>query len=217
MPIYSVCDWIYLVTCLSNLPQISLFHPAPSLLETSSSILYCSCSSLLSSPLDFYSSPSLFLTTLFSSGFSSISAAASSALFASACCVANSVPSLGMNSCNHLTWWRHRSCWKQGIPAIIQASGCWVSEAFLIYIRKNPTLIQGFLYAMSGASSSSPSGTSSLPASSSPTLWLCFLSLWSFFLHLFFLYIFSLFSFIPSQTSSHRLPFFLVSSLHKIK
>ena len=55
-------------------------------------------------------------------------------------------------------------------PAIIQASRHWASEAFLVYIRKNPTLIQGFLYAMSSASSSSPSGTSSLLASSSPTL-----------------------------------------------
>lgn len=32
-------------------------------------------------------------------------------------------------------------------PAIIQASGRWASEAFLVYIRKNPTLLQGFLYA----------------------------------------------------------------------
>ena len=30
-------------------------------------------------------------------------------------------------------------------PAIIQASGHWASEAFLVYIRKNPTLLQGFL------------------------------------------------------------------------
>jgi hypothetical protein len=34
-------------------------------------------------------------------------------------------------------------------PAIIQASGRWASEAFLVYIRKNPTLLQGFLYAAS--------------------------------------------------------------------
>jgi hypothetical protein len=32
-------------------------------------------------------------------------------------------------------------------PAIIQAAGRWASEAFLVYIRKNPTLLQGFLYA----------------------------------------------------------------------
>ena len=31
-------------------------------------------------------------------------------------------------------------------PAIIQASGRWASEAFLVYIRKNPTLLQGFLH-----------------------------------------------------------------------
>ena len=31
--------------------------------------------------------------------------------------------------------------------AIIQASGRWASEAFLVYIRKNPTLLQGFLFA----------------------------------------------------------------------
>ena len=42
-------------------------------------------------------------------------------------------------------------------PAIIQASGRWASEAFLVYIRKNPTLLQGFLYA--AASDSSPSST----------------------------------------------------------
>lgn len=34
-------------------------------------------------------------------------------------------------------------------PAIIQASGRWASEAFLVYIRKNPTLLQGFLHAAS--------------------------------------------------------------------
>ena len=33
-------------------------------------------------------------------------------------------------------------------PAIIQASGRWASEAFLVYIRKNPTLLQGFLHAV---------------------------------------------------------------------
>jgi hypothetical protein len=32
-------------------------------------------------------------------------------------------------------------------PHIIQACGRWVSDAFLIYIRKNPTLLQGFLFA----------------------------------------------------------------------
>jgi len=32
-------------------------------------------------------------------------------------------------------------------PSIIQATGCWASEAFWIYIRKNPTLIQGLLHA----------------------------------------------------------------------
>ena len=37
-------------------------------------------------------------------------------------------------------------------PAIIQASGRWASEAFLVYIRKNPTLLQGFLYANEGSS-----------------------------------------------------------------
>ena len=31
-------------------------------------------------------------------------------------------------------------------PAIIQASGRWASDAFLVYIRKNPTLLQGFLH-----------------------------------------------------------------------
>jgi hypothetical protein len=31
-------------------------------------------------------------------------------------------------------------------PYIIQASGRWASEAFLIYIRRNPTLLQGFLH-----------------------------------------------------------------------
>jgi len=31
-------------------------------------------------------------------------------------------------------------------PSIIQAAGRWASEAFLIYIHKNPTLLQGLLY-----------------------------------------------------------------------
>jgi hypothetical protein len=35
--------------------------------------------------------------------------------------------------------------------AIIQASGRWVSQAFLVYIRKNPTLLQGFLSATTAA------------------------------------------------------------------
>ena len=38
-------------------------------------------------------------------------------------------------------------------PAIIQASGRWVSEAFLVYIRKNPTLLQGFLSSTQSPSS----------------------------------------------------------------
>ena len=42
-------------------------------------------------------------------------------------------------------------------PVIIQALGRWVSEAFLVYIRKNPTLLQGFLYVNEGSSSSPPS------------------------------------------------------------
>jgi hypothetical protein len=32
-------------------------------------------------------------------------------------------------------------------PSIIQACGRWASETFLIYIRKNPTLLQGLLFA----------------------------------------------------------------------
>jgi len=32
-------------------------------------------------------------------------------------------------------------------PSIMQACGRWASEAFLIYIRKNPTLLQGLLHA----------------------------------------------------------------------
>lgn len=40
-------------------------------------------------------------------------------------------------------------------PAIIQASGRWASDAFLVYIRKNPTLLQGFLHAVSDPSSAS--------------------------------------------------------------
>ena len=38
-------------------------------------------------------------------------------------------------------------------PAIIQASGRWASEAFLVYIHKNPTLLQGFLSSTSTPSS----------------------------------------------------------------
>jgi hypothetical protein len=38
-------------------------------------------------------------------------------------------------------------------PAIIQASGRWASDAFLVYIRKNPTLLQGFLHTVSDTSS----------------------------------------------------------------
>jgi hypothetical protein len=34
-------------------------------------------------------------------------------------------------------------------PSLIQAAGRWASEAFLIYIRKNPTLLHGFLYTVS--------------------------------------------------------------------
>jgi len=32
-------------------------------------------------------------------------------------------------------------------PSIIQAARRWTSEAFLVYIQKNPTLLQGLLYA----------------------------------------------------------------------
>lgn len=32
-------------------------------------------------------------------------------------------------------------------PSVIQASGRWVSEAFLVYIRKHPALLQGLLHA----------------------------------------------------------------------
>ena len=32
-------------------------------------------------------------------------------------------------------------------PSIIQPLSCWSSQAFLIYIRKSPTLIQAFLYS----------------------------------------------------------------------
>ena len=39
-------------------------------------------------------------------------------------------------------------------PSIIQAAGRWASEAFLIYIRKNPTLLQGFLYTLPDSSAS---------------------------------------------------------------
>jgi hypothetical protein len=35
-------------------------------------------------------------------------------------------------------------------PSIIQAAGRWASDAFLVYIRKNPTLLQGFLHTASG-------------------------------------------------------------------
>ena len=42
-------------------------------------------------------------------------------------------------------------------PAIIQASGRWASDAFLVYIRKNPTLLQGFLHTVSDSSDSSAS------------------------------------------------------------
>ena len=34
-------------------------------------------------------------------------------------------------------------------PSIIQAAGRWASDAFLLYICKNPTLLQGFLYTTS--------------------------------------------------------------------
>ena len=37
-------------------------------------------------------------------------------------------------------------------PAIIQASGRWASEAFLVYIRRNPTLLQGFLHTAADTS-----------------------------------------------------------------
>lgn len=39
-------------------------------------------------------------------------------------------------------------------PSIIQASGRWASDTFLVYIRKNPTLLQGFLHTISDTSSS---------------------------------------------------------------
>ena len=43
---------------------------------------------------------------------------------------------------------------EQGMsPAIIQASGRWVSDTFLVYIWKNPTLLQGFLHTVSTPSS----------------------------------------------------------------
>ena len=41
-------------------------------------------------------------------------------------------------------------------PSIIQASGRWASDAFLVYIRKNPTLLQGFLHTVSDSSLASP-------------------------------------------------------------
>ena len=40
---------------------------------------------------------------------------------------------------------------KHRVPAIIQAASRWASEAFLIYIRKNPTLIQGLLHSQMAA------------------------------------------------------------------
>jgi hypothetical protein len=49
-------------------------------------------------------------------------------------------------------------------PHIIQACGRWASDTFLIYIRKNPTLLQGFLFAHIQNQSSS---TSTLPSESS--------------------------------------------------
>jgi len=43
-------------------------------------------------------------------------------------------------------------------PSIIQPLGRWSSQAFLIYVRKNPALIQGMLHAhASAASGSGPS------------------------------------------------------------
>ena len=43
-------------------------------------------------------------------------------------------------------------------PSIIQPLGRWLSQAFLIYVRKNPALIQGMLHAhASAASGSGPS------------------------------------------------------------
>jgi hypothetical protein len=41
-------------------------------------------------------------------------------------------------------------------PHIIQASSHWASEAFLIYIRKHPTLLQGFLHSVSTTASLPP-------------------------------------------------------------
>jgi hypothetical protein len=35
-------------------------------------------------------------------------------------------------------------------PSLIQAMGRWSSDAFLVYIRKNPALIQALLYAQRG-------------------------------------------------------------------
>ena len=40
-------------------------------------------------------------------------------------------------------------------PAIIQASGRWASEAFWVYIRKNPTLLQGLVHARTAVASAS--------------------------------------------------------------
>ena len=44
-------------------------------------------------------------------------------------------------------------------PSIIQPLGQWSSQAFLIYVRKNPALIQGMLHAQ--ANTAAASGTSS--------------------------------------------------------
>ena len=41
-------------------------------------------------------------------------------------------------------------------PSIIQATGRWSSEAFLIYIRKHPALIQGLLYANAHTNDNTP-------------------------------------------------------------
>ena len=44
---------------------------------------------------------------------------------------------------------------KHGVsPAIIQVSGRWASEAFQVYIRKNPTLLQGLVHARTAAATS---------------------------------------------------------------
>ena len=46
-------------------------------------------------------------------------------------------------------------------PAIIQAAGRWASQAFLVYIRKNPALLQGFLYANARTETHNPIPTAS--------------------------------------------------------